>query len=58
MYLHSILFRHGDGNFELWQLDLPEEARTKVMAILEEYSRTGCSVRGSRKDIVKELLDI
>lgn len=55
MTLEGILYRHGDDDFELWTLDVPQEARDAIEDILARYADTGCSVRGTAEEIGKEM---
>lgn len=54
--MEAIIYKHGDDDFELWQLDLPTEAMELIETILDQYRDTGCSVRGTANDIKEELI--
>ena len=56
--LYGILFRHGKDDLGLWELDLPESAVDEIEKILVRYLDTGCSTRGSKKDIANEIIDM
>ena len=58
MYLDSIIFKHGKDDLELWMLDIPLETEDKLMEILNEYIHRGCSVRGTKRDIANEIMEI
>ena len=49
--LHSIIFQHGENDFSVWSLDIPEKAKSEIMEILKKYTNDGCSVRGNREDL-------
>ena len=56
--LYGILFRHGKDDFELWELDLPDSVIDEIEAILVNWLHRGCSLRGSKKDIANEIMDL
>lgn len=53
--LTAVIYRHGTDDYEIWTLDLPESAVTEIENILNRYIDTGCSVRGTAKEIGKEI---
>lgn len=56
--MEAIIYKHGDDDFELWQLDLPTKAMELIETILDHYRDTGCSVRGNSRQIGYELKEI
>ena len=54
----GVIFKHGENDFEFWQHDFPQDALDDIEKIFIKHSDTGCSVRGTAKDIGKELKSI
>lgn len=55
--ISGIIFEHGNDDFGLWEgFCLSEEDENAIYAILSKYDTQGCSVRGTRKEIVEELV--
>ena len=55
--MEAIIYKHGDNDFELWQLDSPTKVLTEIEVILDRYRDTGCSVRGTAEEIANESKD-
>lgn len=54
--IDGILFEHGKDDFGLWEgFDLSEEDENAIWKILQKYDTRGCSVRGTRREIAKEI---
>lgn len=53
--LEAIVYRHGENDFELWELDIPQTAIDEIETILNKYRHRGCSVRGTGREIGLEL---
>ena len=53
--LVAVVHRLDDGNYSLWQLDMPESALDEIQQILDRYDTCGCSICGSVEDIIDEL---
>lgn len=51
----AIVFQHGEDDFELYQLDHPENVVEQMESILADWLHRGCSVRGTAKEIAKEM---
>ena len=52
----GILFRHGNDDYGLWEeFSLTEEEENSIWKILVNHDTEGCSVRGTRKQIAKEM---
>ena len=52
----GILFRHGNDDYGLWEgFSLTEEEESTVWNVLVNHDTEGCSVRGTRKQIAKEM---
>lgn len=56
--LIGFVYRHGRNDFEFWQHDLPPYVIKSIETLLEPYTNTGCSIRGSATDIGNELKEI
>lgn len=54
--LEGVLYKHGENDFELWQLDIPDEAINEIEAILDKYRHRGCSLRGTAREICDDML--
>lgn len=54
--MEAIVYKHGEDDYGIWQLDLPQEAIDKIENILSEYAHRGCSVRGTMKEILEEMM--
>jgi hypothetical protein len=52
--MESIIYKHGDNNYSIWQLDIPDEAIMEIENILDKYRHRGCSTRGTVEDLVRE----
>lgn len=55
--LVAMLYKHGNDDYGIWWLDLPQEAHDKIEVILDEYRNRGCSTRGTAADIANEILE-
>ena len=54
--ISSIIFEHGEDDYELWEeFALSKEDQKAILKILQKYETGGCSVRGTRKEIAKEM---
>jgi len=51
----AILYKRGDGNYEIWWNDLPKEAQERIACILDEYGHRGCTLCGSLEDVVQDI---
>lgn len=52
----GIVFEHGDNDFGFWEgFNLSEEDENAIYSILIKYDTQGCSVRGTRKQIIEEM---
>lgn len=52
----GILFEHGRDDFGFWEgFELSEEDEIAIWQILQKYDTRGCSVRGTRKEIAREI---
>lgn len=52
----GIIYKHGENDYDLWEgFVLSEEDENAIQAILSKYETEGGSVRGTRKEIAKEM---
>ena len=52
----GIIFEHENDDYGLWEgFFLTEEEEDAIWQILKKHETQGCSVRGTRKDIAKEI---
>lgn len=53
----GIIFRHGEDDYGLWEgFHLAQEDENAIQTILAKYDTEGCSVRGTRKEIIEEMM--
>ena len=45
--LIGFVFEEGCDDYTVWTVDLPEEEKAAIVAILERHVDEGCSVRGN-----------
>ena len=54
--ISGIIFHHGVDDYGLWEgFSLSEEDENAIHNILAKYDTQGCSVRGTRNEIAKEM---
>ena len=54
--IYGIIFKHGENDLELWEgFSLTEEEENIISEILMRHDTEGCSVRGTREEIAREL---
>lgn len=52
----GIIFEHGDNDFGYWEgFYLTEDEENEIWNILSNHDTEGCSIRGTRKEISKEI---
>ena len=51
----GFVIRHGDKDFESWQVELPDDVLDKLYDILIPYQNQGCSVRDCSDMKIEEL---
>lgn len=52
----GIVFEHGENDFGYWDgFSLTEDEENEIMKILQNHDTEGCSIRGSKEEIVKEI---
>ena len=54
--INRIIFKHGEDDFDLWEgFSLSAEEKRQITEILSRHETGGCSVRGSKTDILEEI---
>ena len=54
--ISGIIFEHGNDDYGLWEgFSLTEEDENAIWKILATHDTEGCSLRGTRKEIAKEI---
>lgn len=52
----GIVFEHGENDFGYWDgFSLTEDEENEIMKILQNHGTEGCSIRGSKEEIAKEI---
>ena len=52
----GIVMEHGDNDFGYWEgFYITETEENAIWNILNKHDTGGCSLRGTRKEIVKEI---
>lgn len=52
----GIVFEHGENDFGYWDgFSLTEDEENEIMKILQNHDTEGCSIRGSKEEIIKEI---
>jgi hypothetical protein len=55
--ISGIIFHHGEDDYGLWEgFNLASEDENAIQTILAKYDTDGCSVRGTRKEIIEEMM--
>lgn len=55
----GIVFEHGNNDFGYWDgFNLTEEEENIIQEILLRHDTEGCSVRGSKEEILEDLFAI
>ena len=53
----GIMIEHGANDFGYWEgFNLSEEDEEKIWNILAKYDTEGYSVRGTRKEVLKDIM--
>ena len=56
MIIKAIIFENGENDLELWSgFQLTKDDHNKTMEILGKYDAEGCSVRGTKADVLEEM---
>lgn len=54
--ISGIIFKHNENDLELWtDFCFSEEDIEKLWEIFMKYNVEGCSIRGTKKEIMEEL---
>ncbi len=51
----GVIYKHGSGDFSIWFPELSAEENKEVNAVLEKFATSGCSMRGTKQDIIDEV---
>lgn len=52
----GIVIEHGKDDFDYWEgFSLTEAEENAIWDILRKHDTEGCSIRGTRKEIAKEI---
>lgn len=51
----GILYKHGENDFSIWFLELTESENKEINSFLENLVNDGCSLRGSKQDVLDEI---
>lgn len=54
--IKGIIFRHGDDDYSVWMPDISKKENEKFLkTLLAVFADNGCSVRGTKKDILDAI---
>lgn len=54
--ISGIVIEHGNNDFSYWEgFSLTQDEEDTICNILNKHDTEGCSVRGTRKEIVEEI---
>lgn len=54
--IEGIVFRYGDGDYTFWMPDISKDENEKfVQTLFAAFEDNGCSVRGTKKDILDAI---
>ena len=54
--ISGIIFEHGTNDYGFWEgFSLTEAEENAIWQILMNHDTEGCSIRGTRKDIAREI---
>ena len=54
--IEGIVFRYGDGDYSFWMPDISKDENEKfVQTLFAAFEDNGCSVRGTKKDILDTI---
>lgn len=54
--ISGIVIEYGKNDFGYWEgFNLTEDEENEIWNILSNHDTEGCSLRGTRKEIVKEI---
>ena len=52
--IEGIVFRYGDDDYSFWMPDISKDENEKfVQTLFAAFEDNGCSVRGTKKDIIR-----
>lgn len=54
--IKGIIFRHGNDDYSVWMPDISKKENEKFLkTLLAVFEDNGCSVRGTKKDILDAI---
>lgn len=54
--IEGIVFKHGDDDYSFWMTDISKDENEKfVQTLFAAFEDNGCSVRGTKKDILDTI---
>lgn len=54
--ISGIIIEHSENDFGYWEgFTLTEDEENAIWQILSKHDTEGCSIRGTRKEIIKEI---
>ena len=53
--ISSIIFKHGDDDYSIWFPDFSKKEMKRIVAMLEEFTNEGYSIRGTKEDLIEEI---
>lgn len=54
--IEGIVFKHGDDDYSFWMPDISKDENEKfVQTLFAAFEDNGCSVRGTKKDILDTI---
>ena len=54
----GIIMEHGEDDFEYWEgFHLTEDEENLIQNIFSKHKIDGCSIRGLKEDVIKEIGD-
>ena len=54
--IKGIIFQHDDNDYSVWMTDISKKENEKFLkTLLAVFEDNGCSVRGTKKDIIDAI---
>lgn len=51
----GVVYRHGNDDFSVWLPELSAEENKEINVLLEKFTNSGCSIRGTKRDVIDEV---
>lgn len=55
--LIGVIYRHENDDFSIWLPELSEVENKEINVFLEKFTNSGCSIRGTKRDIIDEVAE-